>query len=160
MLRNPRFWMYAAGSWLLLAALAHGIAHVWMFVLENGFYGMREFAMNAMKQGSSIDPLRPSMWRQFRMFSVGFGLLLVLAGAVDLLLARTSIPAPALRSLALFFTVFWTAAFGLFAFVEPVLQAILVCAVAVPLHAIAYVTADQEAREAVGSASDDTSTST
>ena len=159
MLRNPRVWMYTAGSWLLLAALAHGIAHVWMFVLENGFYGMREFAMNAMKQGSSIDPLRPSMWRQFRMFSVGFGLLLVLAGAVDVLLARTSIPAPALRSLALFFTVFWTVAFGLFAFVEPVLQAILVCAVAVPLHAIAYVTADQEAREAVGSASDDASTS-
>lgn len=146
MLRSPRVWMYAAGGWLLLAGLAHATAHVWLFVLENEFYGYREFAMNAMKQAESLDPLRPSMWRQFRMFSVGYGLLLGFAGVVDIVLARTAAQSSVLKSVALLGTVFWTIAFGLFAFVDPILQAILVSAVAVPLHAIAYVTADHEAR--------------
>ena len=143
MLRNPRVWMYAAGGWLLLAGVAHGTAHVWMFVLENEFYGLRDFAMNAMKQAESLDPLRPSMWRQFRMFSVGFGLLFGFAGVVDILLVWTGASSRTMRAFALFATAFWTVAFSLFAFVEPVLQAILVSAVAVPLHAIAYITAEQ-----------------
>jgi hypothetical protein len=147
LLRNPRVWLWAAGLWLLLGALAHGAAHVWMFVMEQGFFGMREFAMNAMKQADSFDPLRPSLWRQFRMFSISFGLLLVFTGALDVVLAQTRASASVIRPVALLGTVFWTAAFGLFAFVDPVLQAILVAAVAVPLHAIAYVTAEQEARD-------------
>jgi hypothetical protein len=135
LLRNPRVWLWAAGLWLLLGALAHGAAHIWMFVMEQGFFGMREFAMNAMKQADSFDPLRPSLWRQFRMFSL------------DVVLAQTRASASVIRPVALLGTVFWTVAFGLFAFVDPVLQAILVAAVAVPLHAIAYVTAEQEARD-------------
>ena len=151
MLRNPRVWMYAAGTWLVLTAIAHGIAHVWSFVMENEMYGMREFAMNAMKQAQSTEPLRPSMWRQFRAMSMGFGLLLLFAGMVDIVLAWTGTANRTLAALSLLATAFWTVAFGLFAFVEPVLQGVLVCVVAVPLHAIAYTTADQAAREeAVG----------
>ncbi len=145
MLRNPRVWMYAAGLWLVLTGLAHATAHVWSFVLEHEMYGMREFAMNAMKQAQSTEPLRPSMWRQFRAMSMGFGLLLLFAGAVDILLARTDAPHRTVAAFALFATAFWTAAFGLFAFVEPVLQGVLVCVVAVPLHAIAYTTAEHAA---------------
>lgn len=146
MLRNPRVWFYAAGGWLLLCAAAHATAHVWLFVLENEFYGLREFAMNAMKQAESPDPLRPSLWRHFRMFSVGFGLLMAFAGLTDLLLARPGVDDEIRRLFALMSTVFWTVAFGLFAFVDPVLQALLVAAVAVPLHGIAYVTVDRVTR--------------
>jgi hypothetical protein len=141
--------MYAAAGWLLLCAAAHATAHVWLFVLENEFYGLREFAMNAMKQAESLDPLRPSMWRQFRMFSVGFGLLMVFGGVTGLLMAGERTPDETRRAYALTGTVFWTVAFGLFAFVDPVLQAILVSAVAVPLHAIAYVTAERAAEQPV-----------
>ncbi len=144
MLRNPRVWLWAAGLWLLLCGAAHGAAHVWMFVLENGFFGMREFAMNAMKQAESFDPLRPTLWRQFRMLSVSFGLLLAFTGSVNIVLAWSRAPASGIRPFALLGTVFWTVAFGLYAFVDPVLQGILVAAVAVPLHAIAYVTAERE----------------
>ena len=147
MLRNPRVWMYAAGTWLVLTAIAHGIAHVWSFVMENEMYGMREFAMNAMKQAQSTEPLRPSLWRQFRAMSMGFGLLLLFAGMVDIVLAWTGAANRTLAAFSLLATAFWTVAFGLFAFVEPVLQGVLVCVVAVPLHAIAYTTAEQAARE-------------
>ena len=147
MLRSPRVWLYAAGGWLLLGTAAHATAHVWLFVLENEFYGLREFAMNAMKQAESPDPLRPSLWRQFRMFSVGFGLLMAFTGVADLILAGSSVENRTRRAFALMSTVFWTVAFGLFAFVEPVLQALLVSAVAVPLHGIAYVTAANAADE-------------
>ena len=143
MLRNPRVWMYAAGGWLLVCAAAHATAHVWLFVLENEFYGLREFAMNAMKQAESPDPLRPSLWRQFRMFSVGFGLLMAFGGLAGVLMAGSRTPDETRRAYALLSTVFWTVAFGLFAFVDPVLQALLVSAVAVPLYGIAYVTAER-----------------
>jgi hypothetical protein len=142
-LRNARVWLWAAGLWLLVCAVAHGAVHVWVFVLENGFFGMREFAMNAMKQAESSDPLNPTLWRQFRMFSVSFALLLAFTGAVNVVLAWTSASADVIRSFSLLGTVFWTVAFGLFAFVDPVLQGILVAAIAVPLHGIAYVTAEQ-----------------
>ena len=145
MLRNPRVWMYAAGTWLLGCAAAHATAHVWLFVLENEFYGLREFAMNAMKQAESPDPMRPSLWRQFRMFSVGFGLLLAFTGLTTVLMAGERTEDATRRSFALLSTVFWTVAFGLFAFVDPVLQALLVSAVAVPLFGIAYVTAERAA---------------
>ena len=145
MLRSPRVWMYAAGGWLLVCAAAHATAHVWLFVLENEFYGLREFAMNAMKQAESPDPLRPSLWRQFRMFSVGFGLLLTFAGSTGILMAGERTLDETRRAFALLSTVFWTVAFGLFAFVDPVLQALLVSGVAVPLHGIAYVTAERAA---------------
>lgn len=148
MLRNPRVWMYAAGLWLVLTALAHTTAHVWSFVLENEMYGMREFAMNAMKQAQSTEPLRPTMWGQFRAMSMGFGLLLLFAGLTDIVLAWSRAPHRTLAAFSLLATAFWTVAFGLFAFVEPVLQGILVCVVAVPLHAIAYTTAEQAAQDA------------
>ena len=44
-------------------------------------------------------------------------------------------------------TVFWTAAFVPFAFVDPVILPIVIAAIAVPLHALAWLTADQEVRE-------------
>ena len=142
MLRNPKFWLYAAGGWLLLSGVTHGVMHTWSFALENGVAGMREFAINQMKQTQSFDPLQPSLWGQFRTFSVSFGLLLVFAGAVDMLLAWAHAPVRFIRTFALFATLFWTAAFVPFAFLDPVIQAIVVAAVAVPLHGIAYLTAD------------------
>lgn len=144
MLRNPRVWLYVAGGWLIVSGLAHTAAHVWTFVLENGMVGLREFAMQAMKQAQSPDPLRPSLWRQFRMFSVAFSLLLFFTGTVDVLLARSVANRKTLRSFALLGTVFWTIAFVPFAFVDPVIQAITVSAVAVPLHALAYLTASMD----------------
>jgi len=147
MIRSPRFWLTVAGAWLVVTGLAHTAAHVWSFVLENGMGGFREFAMNAMKQARSADPLHPSMWRQFRMFSVSFGLFLLFAGAVDLLLAFIRPHARVVRAFALLGTLFWTAAFVPFAFVDPVIQPIVVALIAVPLHAIVYVTAANPAEE-------------
>lgn len=144
MLRNPRLWFYLAGAWLIVAGLAHTTAHIWTFVLENGMLGMREFAMNAMKQAPSTDPLAPTLWRQFRLFSVSFGLLLLFAGSANVVLAWTKAPTRTLKAFALFATVFWTLAFIPFAFVDPVIQSIVVAALAVPLHGLAYVTAAQE----------------
>ena len=144
MIRSPRVWLYAAGGWLLVMGAAHGAVHVWAIVLENGMVGLREFAMNAMKQAQSTDPLRPSLWRQFRMFSVSFSLLLVFAGSLDVIFAFLRLPASTLRVVALVGTIFWTVAFVPFAFVDPVIQGILVAAVAVPLHATAYLTATIE----------------
>jgi len=141
LIRSPRFWLYTAGAWLIALGLAHMAAHVWTFVLENGIGGLREFAMNAMKQANSSDPLTPSMWRLFRMLSVSFGLLLIFAGAANVVLAWSGAPLRTLRVFALFGTVFWTLAFIPFAFVDPVIQPIVAAVVAVPLHAIAYVTA-------------------
>lgn len=150
MLRSPRVWLYVAGGWLIATGLAHMGAHVWTFVLENGMVGLREFAMNAMKQAQSTDPLRPSLWRLFRMFSVSFSLLLLFAGFANVLLAWTGAPARTLKVFALFGTVFWTLAFVPFAFVDPVIQPIVAAVIAVPLHAIAYVTASQEAEAREG----------
>lgn len=144
MLRNPRFWLAVAGAWLIVTGLAHTTAHVWTFVLENGIGGLREFAMNAMKQARSPDPLMPSMWRQFRMFSVSFSLLLFGTGGMNLLFSRIEAPRRVLAHVALFGTVFWTIAFIPFAFVDPVIQSIVVAFIAVPLHAIAYVAATLE----------------
>lgn len=141
MLRNPRFWLALAGGWLILTGLAHTAVHVWTFVLENGTGGLRLFAVNAMKQVRSPDPLTPSMWRQFRMFSVSFSLLLFFTGAMDLLFARMEAPRRVLANVALFGTVFWTVAFIPYAFVDPVIQSIVIAAIAVPLHAIAYLAA-------------------
>jgi len=141
MLRNPRFWLAVAGAWLIVTGLAHTTGHVWTFVLENGIGGLREFAMNAMKQARSPDPLTPSMWRQFRMFSVSFSLLLFFTGGLNILISRIEAPRRVLAHVALFGTVFWTLAFIPFAFVDPVIQSIVVAFIAVPLHAIAYVAA-------------------
>jgi hypothetical protein len=47
-------------------------------------------------------------------------------------------------------TVFWTAAFIPFAFLHPVVQPIVVAAIAVPLHALAWLTADQEVKSEGG----------
>lgn len=142
--RSPRVWLYAAGSWLIVTAVAHSGGHVWTFVLENGLVGQREFAMNAMKQALSSDPLQPSMWRLLRMFSVSFSLFLIFGGAITVMLTWMAAPLRLLRSVALFCTVFWTVAFGLYVFVDPVIQPILIAGVAVPLYAIAWVTANAE----------------
>jgi hypothetical protein len=141
MLRNPRVWLYAAGGWLIVTGLAHSAAHVWTVVLEHGIIGQREFAMNAMKQALSNDPLRASMWRMFRSLNGSFGLMLMFAGAVDVVLAWTDAAPRTLRSVALLGTVFWTLSFVPYAFVDPILQTIVIAGVAVPLHGIAYLTA-------------------
>jgi hypothetical protein len=144
MLRSPRVWLYAAGGWLIIVGLGHLAHHVWSFVLENGMVGLREFAMNAMKQAQSLEPLRPSLWRQFRAFSLAWGLLLLFAGSLDVLAAALRPPATVLRMLALFGTLFWTAAFVPFAFVDPIASTLVASVIAVPLHAIAYLTATLE----------------
>ena len=150
MLRSPRVWLYAAGAWLVLAGLAHTGSHVWTSVLENGLVGQREFAMNAMKQAYSLDPLQPSMWTTFLAFSVSTSLLLLFSGAVGITLAWIASPPRILRGYALLGTVFWTAAFIPFAFLHPVVQPIVVAAIAVPLHALAWLTADQEVKSEGG----------
>lgn len=144
MIRNPRFWLAIAGAWLIVTGLSHTATHIWSFVLENGVGGLREFAINAMKQVRSPDPLTPSMWRQFRMFSVSFSLLLFFTGAIDLLFARMDAPRSVVANVALLGTLFWTIAFVPYAFVDPVIQPIVVAFIAVPLHAIAYVAATLE----------------
>ena len=106
MLRSPRVWLYAAGAWLVLAGLAHTGPHVWTFVLENGLVGQREFAMNAMKQAYSLDPLQPSMWTTFLAFSVSTSLLLLFSGAVGITLAWIASPPRILRGYALLGTIF------------------------------------------------------
>ena len=147
MLRSPRVWLYAAGGWLFLIGLVHTGVHVWTFVLENGLVGQREFAMNAMKQASSLQPLRPTMWTMFRSFSVSFALLLLFSGSVGFVLTWIGSSPRVLRSYALLGTVFWTAAFIPFAFVDPVILPTVTAAIAVPLHALAWLTADQEVRK-------------
>lgn len=143
MLRNPRLWLYVAGGWLIVAALGHIGYHTWGLVLENDMVGgLREFAMNAMKQAESPDPLRPSIWRVFRLYSVSTALLWLLAGVIDVVFAFADVPARVRTTLALVQTVFWTFAFVPYAFVDPVIQPLLVVALAVPLHAIAYLTAE------------------
>ena len=149
MIRSPRLWLTIAGAWLIALGLAHTAAHIWTFVLENGIVGLREFAMNAMKQAYSTDPLAPSMWRLFRLFSMSFGLLLVFAGTANVVLVSTRAPLRTLRAFALFGTLFWTLAFVPFAFIDPVIQPIVAAVVAVPLHAIAYLTA-ASAVDAIG----------
>jgi hypothetical protein len=137
-------WLYAAGGWLILAGLAHTTAHVWNVVLENGMGGQREFAMNAMKQAFSTEPLQPSMWRTFRALSVSYGLLLVLAGGVDVALAVSEAGGRVVRAVTLLATVFWTVAFVPHAFVDPVAGPLVVALVAVPLHGIAFLTASED----------------
>jgi hypothetical protein len=146
-MRNPRLWLQVAGAWLVLAGLAHTVAHVWTFVLENGMVGLREFAMNAMKQARSTDPLEPSLWRLFRSLSVSFSLFLLFAGSANIVIARFGANLATLRAFALFGTVFWTIAFVPYAFVDPVIQPIMVALLAVPLHAVAYAAASLAIQE-------------
>ena len=106
--------------------------------------------MNAMKQAYSLDPLQPSMWTTFLAFSVSTSLLPLFSGAVGITLAWIASPPRILRGYALLGTVFWTAAFIPFAFLHPVVQPIVVAAIAVPLHALAWLTADQEVKSEGG----------
>lgn len=148
MLRSSRLWLYVAGGWLVLGGLGHLGYHVWGLVLENDVSGgLREFAMQAMKQAQSPDPLRPSLWRVFRLYSTSFALLLLFAGVVDLAAAFGNVPDRIRSGLSLLQTVFWTLAFVPFAFVDPVIQPLAVVGLAVPLHGIAYITAEAVVRE-------------
>lgn len=147
-LRSSRLWLYVAGGWLILGGVAHLGYHVWGIVLENDVSGgLREFAMQAMKQAQSPDPLRPSLWRVFRLFSVSLGLLWLFAGIIDLVAAFGDVPDRVRSMLSLTQTVFWTLAFVPFAFVDPVIQPMVVVGLAVPLHGIAYITAEAVVRE-------------
>lgn len=138
---RPGFWLRLAGAWLLIAGVAHLGGHYWSLVLENGSVGLREFAMTAMRQVRSPDPLNPSMWRQFRLYSATLGLLLLFAGSVSLLLASRGTRVATMRRYALTATAFWTVYFLLCVFVNPVIQPLVIAAVAVPLHGAAYLTA-------------------
>ena len=130
-----------AGAWLILGGLAHFGWHVWTLVYENGMIGLRDFAANAMQQARSPDPLQPSLWRQFRAFSSGFGLLLLFTGAVDWLMASRQTPDTTLKAYAVLATVFWAVAFVPYAFVDPIIQALVITALAVPMHGIVYLLA-------------------
>ena len=88
------------------------------------------------------------MWTTLRAFSVSFALLLLFSGSVCILLAWNGSSARVLRSYALLGTVFWIAAFIPFAFVDPVIQSIVIAVIAVPLHALAWLTADHEVKAA------------
>ena len=135
-------WMYVAGGWLILGGLGHLGYHLWGLVLENDVAGgLREFAMGAMKQAQSPDFLRPSMWTVYRLYSVSMALLWIFGGLVDLVFALKDTPREVRARLALLQTVFWTVAFVPYAFIDPVIQPLMVVAVAVPLHGIAYLTA-------------------
>ena len=148
MLRSPRLWLYVAGGWLLVGGLGQLGYHTWGLVLENDVSGgLREFAMQAMKQAQSPDPLRPSLWRVFRLYSVSLALLWLFAGIVDIAAAFGDVPHRVRTGISLIQTVFWTAAFVPFAFLDPVIQPLVVVGLAVPLHGIAYITAEAAARE-------------
>jgi len=82
---------------------------------------------------------------------VSFSLLLLFAGSVNLLLATRRTSHSTQRDYALLATIFWTAAFVPFALIDPVIQAIAVTMVGVPLHAIAWLTAMQAHIEAEAS---------
>lgn len=141
MLAKPHLWLRVAGAWLLAAGLAHLAGHYWSLVLENGSVGMREFAMTTMRQVRSPDPLNPSMWRQFRLYSATLGLLLLFAGSVAVVLSGRETPVGTMRRYALTATLFWTVYFLLCVFVNPVIQPLMIAAVAVPLHGGAYLAA-------------------
>lgn len=124
-----------------MGALGHLGWHVWGVVLEHDTAaGLREFAMNAMKQARSLDPLQPSMWRVHRLYSLSLALLWLLGALVDLVFTAIRAPRRVLASLALLQTLFWTLAFIPFAFVDPVIQPLIFVGGAVPLHGIAYLT--------------------
>ncbi len=142
MLRNPRVWLWAAAGWLAAGAALHVYAHVSTFVLEQGLLGQREFAMRAMKQAVSADaPLQPDMWRLMAAYSGGLGLLLLFAAAVTGLMAWLPAPSRVLRAFALVSTVFWTASFGFYAFVAPVMVPLLVSAGAAALCGTTWLAA-------------------
>lgn len=135
-------WLYVAGGWLIVGGLTHLGYHVWGLVLENDISGgLREFAVNAMKQARSPNPLQPTLWRVFRLYSVSLGLLFLFAGIVDVVFAFSDVERRVRSTLALVQTLFWTAVFVPFAFVDPVILPLVFVALAVPLHGIAYVTA-------------------
>ncbi len=67
---------------------------------------------------------------------------------MDVALAWTRAAARTIRSIALLATVFWTLAFVPYAFVNPVIQPIVVALIAVPLHGIAFLSAMAEEEEA------------
>ncbi len=146
--RSPRFWLGVAGGWLLFGGFAHLGYHVWGLVLENDVAGgLREFAAQAMKQAQSPDPLRPSLWRAFRLYSASLALLFLFAGIVDMAAALGDVPHRVRTGIALIQTVFWTVAFVPFAFIDPVIQPLAVVGMAVPLHGIAYITAEAAVQE-------------
>lgn len=141
MLTSPGLWLRVAGGWLIAAGLAHLGGHYWSLVLENGSIGLREFAMTAMRQARSPDPLHPSMWRQFRLYSATLGLLLLFSGSVAIVLSGRTTAMATMRLYALTATVFWTTYFLLCVFVNPVIQPLVIAAVAVPLHGAAFLAA-------------------
>lgn len=149
MLRDIRTWLRVAGGWLILAGLAQMGWHVWRLVFENGMIGLLEFAANAMQQARSLDPMRPTLWSQFRIFSVGLALLYLFAGATNLLVSSAS-DDRFLRRYALFATAFWTLAFVPFTLVDPIVQALVVAAIAVPLHGSAVLVSDGSSNGALG----------
>jgi len=150
MLRKPRTWLFSAGFWLIAAGLVHLGSHVWSYVLGNGMDGQRDFAMRAMQQSFSLDLLRPSLWRTFLAMSVSMALLFLFAGCVTVLLAWIRPPIRVLSGYALFATVFWTTAFSVWLFVDPVLQPVLASGVVVPIFGLAWMTAQLEPEDEAG----------
>ena len=120
--------------------------YVWTLVLENGMEGQRAFAMNAMRQAFTDDPLGPTLWRTFRAYSLVLGLLLIFAGSVDVVLAAVRAPPATMRAIGLLATLFWTVTFVPIAFVDPVSIPLVACLLSVPLHGLAFFTADYEVR--------------
>ena len=144
MLRSPSFWLRLAGGWLLIAGVAQLAIHLWSYALGHELVGLRELAMEAMRQARTTEPLAPSLWQIFRANGVTVGLLTGFLGVVPLLLAGPG-AAPELRSsYAVAATVLWTVAFLLIALSDPVLLPMLTAGLAVPLHGLVYVTSEAE----------------
>ena len=145
MLRSPRVWLYAVALWLTLAGLTQLCLHAWAYGLEQGMTSYGEFAVQAMRQARTADPLQPSLWRVFRAYSVSTGLLLVSCGITAGLIAREQVGPALVTAYGLAGTLFWTVAFLAYALIDPVILPLVTAGVAVPLHGIAYLTASAAA---------------
>lgn len=149
-MRNPRFWCGAAGAWLLLMGVAQFVLHVWGVALEHAMIGQQDFAMQAMKQAFSLEPLQPSLWRRHRMLSASLGFFFVFAGAVPLLLTALRSDDRTVAAFSLLGTVVWTGAFVAYAFYDPVALPLVTAAMAVPLHGTAWLAATYRLWTAAG----------
>lgn len=140
-MRNPRIWCWAAGGWLVLMGVAQLAFHVWGVALEHAMIGQQDFAMQAMKQAFSLEPLQPSLWRRHRMLSASLGFFFVFAGAVPMLLATLRSDDRTLAAFSLLGTIAWTGVFIAYAFFDPVALPLVTAALAVPLHGTAWLAA-------------------
>ncbi|HWQ35832.1 MAG TPA: hypothetical protein VNQ79_23520 [Blastocatellia bacterium] len=122
---NYRLWYRAAAWYLLLAGAAQAVGHYFFFADASRFAPQR-LALARTMQAYTADPLTgASMWRQVQMFSLAFALLLVFAGLINLMIARSELPLTFLKRMIRFNLIFWAAAFC-FLLLHPVTQPLVI----------------------------------